>query len=395
MAAGNKDPPARVPPGMSVILSDFVVGVARRVRQAPSLAGGRRGSLRMTAAAACLVAVGCGGSPGAGPAEPSQPTPTAPPVTALRWERLLPASGPVPEPRSYGVAVYDPDARRLVVFGGEGAQALLNDTWAFDLASRTWTPLATLGPRPEPRFGATAVYDPQGRQMVVWSGQGSRFFDDTWTLDLRTLEWRDVSPSRRPQARYGSASVLDPAERRLVQFAGFTSLFSRFEDTQGFDLDTGAWDDLTPPAGLPGARCLHTAALDSVSRRMIVYGGQQSGPLDDLWSFDLATRQWTERTPPSRPSGRMLAVSFVDREGRFLVFGGSTRAGQVSETWAFRLATGEWSRLDFPEAPPPREAPLAAYSEAEERFLVFGGEGDGLLNDLWQLRRVPIAAGLP
>lgn len=344
---------------------------------------------RLLASVTVVFTAGCAGE--GVPDNPMDPTPPQAPVPrAWRWSALPATAGPAPAPRTHGVAVWDPDARRLVVFGGRGDQGLLNDTWAFDPATRTWTALATRGALPDPRLGASAVYDAVARQMVMWAGQqGSRFFDDTWTLDLRTLEWRNVSPPVRPQARYGASAVFDGGERRLVQFAGFTSVFRRFEDTQGFDLDTGGWEDMTPSEARPPARCLHTAGLDTTSRQMIVYGGQQNGPLDDVWSYDLGTRRWTELTPATRPAGRMLAVSFV-AEGRLFVFGGATRSGAVNETWTFDPAMRTWSPLDAGAPPSPRQAPQAAYDAEGQRFVVYGGEGDGLLNDVWTLAYVPV-----
>ncbi len=154
----------------------------------------------------------------------------------------------------------------------------------------------------------------------------------------------------------------------MVQFAGFTDLSQRFNDTQVFDLDSLAWEEVGPrrDSARPVMRCLLTAALDPGARTMIIHGGQRTGPLDDTWAFDLGTREWMNLTPEVRPSGRMLPSSFVDRERRFLVFGGATDAGRVNETWAFDLALREWTRLQIPDPPPPREAAMSALVEDEE-----------------------------
>lgn len=341
--------------------------------------------------AAGLVLAGCGASP-TSPASPARPTSGSSPspspglAQTWAWRNLTPSVGPTPEARRNGSAVYDQVRRRLVVFGGTGDRGLLNDLWAFDLATSQWSRLEASGTPPEPRRGHDAVYDPVGHQMVVWAGQqGERFFNDTWTLDLQSLAWRDVSPAGRPQARYGSASVFDPAERRLVQFAGFTEEQRRFQDTQGFDLDTLSWEDVTPAGTKPDVRCLLTAALHRETRRMIVYGGQRSGALEDLWAFDLGTRIWTELTPAQSPAGRFFATSFVDARGRFIVFGGTTSAGDVNETWLFNVETGRWSLVEIPGPPSARDGMMGAYVADEDRLVVFGGTGGGLLNDVWQL----------
>ena len=350
---------------------------------------------RRAAAPIVLAAVlgGCAESPET-PGAPSAVETPAPPLV-WQWRNLTPTTTTVPAPRAHGVAVYDPIGRRLVVFGGQGNDGgVLDDTWAFDIPARTWTRIATVGTPPDHRLGADAVYDPVGHQMIVWAGQqGSRFFNDTWALDLRSHEWRDLSPARRPQARYGSASVFDPATRALVQFAGFTDLTRRFQDTQAFDLDTSSWEDVTPDGERPQVRCLLSAAYHPASRRMIVYGGQRSGPLDDVWSFDLGTRRWTDLTPATRPEGRLLSSSFVDRDGRFVTFGGSTATAIVNETWSFDLDKREWTRLEIADPPPAREAAMTASYDNGDRFVVFGGRSGGRLSDVWELRRVP--AGTP
>jgi hypothetical protein len=222
--------------------------------------------------------------------------------------------------------------------------------------------------------------------MVLWAGQqGARFFNDTWTLDLSNFQWTDVSPESRPKARYGSAAVFDSVERSLVQFAGFTAEGTRFQDTQSFLIASRTWKDLTPAGTKPEVRCLHTAAIDADTRRMILYGGQRSGALDDLWSFDLVANDWTEFTPVARPSGRFHAVSFVDRNRRFIVFGGRTNTADVNETWAYDFQSSLWSRVEAANPPSVRHGMMGAWIESDGRFIVFGGSGAQLYNDVWEL----------
>lgn len=302
------------------------------------------------------------------------------------WENLTPASGSAPEARRNGVAIYDPVERRVLIFGGTGETGTLNDLWAFDLRGQVWKKLAPTGTPPAPRLGFDAVYDPVGQQMIVWAGQGAGFFNDTWALELRTLAWRNLTPGTRPKARYGSASVYDPQTRSLVQFAGFTEEARRFQDTQRFSLTNNQWTDLAPAGPLPQIRCLLTAAYDPAGKRMIIYGGQRSGALDDLWAFDFASRTWTELTPTTRPAGRFFATSFVDRSNRFLLFGGVTSSGNSNETWAFNFTARQWTQLNAANPPSRRNGMMGAYIEDEDRFFLFGGVGDSLLNDVWMLR---------
>ena len=283
----------------------------------------------------------------------------------------------------------------MIVFGGTGNNGTLNDTWAFDLTARSWAKLTTTGSTPAPRLGFDAVYDPVAHQMVIYAGQGAGFFSDTWTLNLTRLEWRDVSPpvAARPKARYGHGAIFDPVSRSLVQFAGFTEESRRFQDTQSFSLANNMWQDWTPSGTKPDIRCLLTCAFDRTNRKMVIYGGQRSGFLDDLWAFDLASRTWENLTVSPRPSGRLFAASFVERDGRFIVFGGSSASGNLNELQAFNFQTRQWTQLNVANPPSKRNGALTAYIESENRFIVFGGSSDnGLLNDVWELRSVSALA---
>ncbi len=308
-----------------------------------------------------------------------------------QWRNLTPTSGTQPEARRNGAAIYDPQGKRIIVFGGGGNSGDLNDTWAFDVTARTWTKLVTVGTPPSVRHGFDAVYDTAGHQLVIYNGQGAGLFNDSWTLDLNTLQWRDVSPANdaaRPKRRYGSAGVFDPVSRSLVSFAGFTSEAGRFQDTQSFGLANNSWTDWTPGGNKPQVRCLLTGAYDKTNRRMLIYGGQRSGPLGDLWSFDLASRTWENLSNATTPSARYFTTSFVDAAGNFIFFGGQTSSGNSDELWAFSQSARTWNRLTPSGGPSARNGAVSAYDETNNRWFVFGGTGgNGNLNDVWELAR--------
>jgi len=133
-----------------------------------------------------------------------------------------------------------------------------------------------------------------------------------------------------PPPRYGSVLVYDERERRGVGFAGFTSA-GRFDDAPVFELATRRWigDRTAPESPRPQRRCLHTGVYDLVGHRLVIFGGQRAGALDDTWALDLETGVWRELVPDpaSRPPARFFAVSAYDAEGaRMLLTGGRGRA---------------------------------------------------------------------
>lgn len=320
---------------------------------------------------------------------------------AQEWLEITPSTGGSPAPRRNAAAIYDPQAQRMILFAGKGAAGDFNDVWQFDLDAELWSEITPAsGPAPAPRFTPNAVYDPVGQQMIIWSGQGASFYNDVWAFDLATGTWAEyLPPDPKPNIRYGTAAVFDPLARNLVTFAGFTNQ-GRFDDTWRFDVDNAVWTNVTPPQGNPLERCLHSASYDSANHRMIIYGGQQSGPLGDIWAFDLGQNSWTELTPPNSPPGRYFAANIYEPlNHRTVIFGGNrgSSGGMTNEVWAFNLALNTWQQL-MPSGTPPqeREGAAAIYIRSQDRMVVFGGRGASfnLLNDVWTLNGLSEPTGI-
>jgi hypothetical protein len=321
--------------------------------------------------------------------------------SAQTWQEITPSGGETPGPRRNAAAVYDPVNQRMILFAGKAASGDQNDVWVFDLNTNLWSDITPAsGPAPAPRFTPNAVYDPVEQQMIIWSGQGVSFYNDVWAFDIVSESWSEFTPpDPKPNIRYGTAAVFDPLARDLVTFAGFTNQ-GRFDDTWRFDVENVAWINVTPAQGNPLERCLHSASYDSLNHRMIMYGGQNAGPLGDIWAFDLTQNTWTELSPPNSPAGRFFATNIYDiRNHRAIIFGGNRGAGGgiSNEVWEFDLSANSWEQLspagNFPES---REGAVAIYIRAEDRMVIFGGRGTGsaLLNDVWSLNDLSPSTGI-
>jgi hypothetical protein len=311
---------------------------------------------------------------------------------AQNWLQLTPASGNAPAPRSNAAAIYDSLNHRMVIFGGKSASGNLNDVWAFDLQNNGWTELTPAsGSSPAPRFTANGVYNPAAQQMIIWSGQGSSFFNDVWAFDLIARTWTQFNPpDPKPNTRYGVASIFDPKAKELIAFAGFTDA-GRFDDTWRFNIASATWQEISLVTH-PERRCLHSASYDARKHRMIIYGGQTSGPRGDIWAFDLAQNSWTDLTPPNSPAGRWFSTNIYDAvNDRAIIFGGGFGGGSVTnEVWAFDLAQNSWQQLSPSGTPPAaREGAVAIYIRSEARMVIFGGLGNVYFNDVWSLNLSP------
>ena len=355
----------------------------------PCLAGrsmARRGLVTLAAAAALTLS-------GPGAARVPSPALAQDQLPAV-WQQLA-ADAPGPGPRWDHTLGADEAGRQLVVFGGgDAAGGPLGDTWLFDLAAETWNQVA--GPAPSPRFGHAVAVDLEERVLYLFGGQadGATFFDDTWRLDLERRTWSelDTGDGPRPSPRYGTSAVIDGHGHLLVSH-GFT-FEGRFDDTWSLDLRTGAWSDISPtPETRPLKCCLHKAVWDTAGERMMLFGGCSSGfgpyQLVDLCSFDSAARTWAEITPTTGPAPRSNPALVLDADHeRVLLIDGLTEAGYVADIWALRLggnAMPSWEQAaSGGEAPAPRASHDATV--VHQRVYLFGGNTDsGPVADLWAM----------
>jgi len=313
----------------------------------------------------------------------------------------LPDGGAAPSARADGAIAYDAAGRQIFQFGGLENGAV-NDLWSYSLERSQWSRVGVAGAPPPARFGHTMILDATRRRLIVFGGQSSGFFSDTWAFDIARSTWLQLSGSGAgPSRRYGHSAVYDGVRDRMIISHGFTDA-GRFDDTWAFDLASNAWRDISP-TNRPLRRCLHHAVLDAAGNQMLLYGGCASGfgpcPLADLWSFDLNSHRWSERSSGARPPGRQwYGLTYDSVRGRLVVFGGSG-GGLKNDTWEYDPVANVWGQPNLTGEPPSaRERHEGAFADGLGSSFFFGGRlASGPTNELWMLAPVgaPVAvAGL-
>lgn len=244
----------------------------------------------------------------------------------------------------------------LWLFGGQGYDSSdhlgwLNDLWKYDIATNEWTWESGSDLRdPTGVYGVKGEADPEnvpgGRESAVaWLGAQGRLWlfggtgydaahlagrlNDLWRYDAVSRQWTWISGSdvRGQRGVYGIRGVADPSNAPGARYKAIS------------------WSDDGERLWLFGG-----LGLDAYS------DGDRS--LNDLWSFDMATLEWTWvsggdagnqygvyglRTvadPANAPGARSEAVSWIDLQGCLWLFGGSGLAtigvnGVLNDLWKF------------------------------------------------------------
>jgi hypothetical protein len=251
------------------------------------------------------------------------------------WSRLDPP-GRRPAPRFGHNAAYDPARRRLIVaLGQEAVDTFLDDTWAFDPAAGAWRDLTPAGDRPKGRYGAASALDPTGDRLFITHGfTNEGRFDDTWAFDLASETWAPVATAGAvPLKRCLARAAWDPAAAQILLFGGQTTGRRPLGDLWALDPASGTWAERRPPDS-PTPRNLYAAA--SSGERWLVFGGFTAAGADaDLWVYDPAADAWYRLDPTGgdAPAPRMSA-DLTAASDRLFLFGGNDAQSYFDDLWA-------------------------------------------------------------
>jgi N-acetylneuraminic acid mutarotase len=300
-----------------------------------------------------------------------------------------------PSARVGHMMVEDPTGSGLIMFGGAGASASLNDTWAYDPAANTWTELHPTGSLPSARWGHAVVCDPATGQVILfggWDWSTGTVFNDTWAYDPATNTWTDLQPAGSlPPARSGPM-VYDPVSGKVFMFGGCADAMdpsTYLNDTWVYDPAANTWTELHPTGDLPPARNGHMMVYEPDSMQVILFGGAgASASLNDTWAYDPAANTWTELQPGgSLPPARWAHAMVSDPPtGKVILFGGCADvmdpSSFLNDTWAYDPAANTWTELQpSSDLPTARNGHSMVYDPTGGKMILFAGQ-DGELNAL-------------
>ncbi len=285
------------------------------------------------------------------------------------WEKKQPSTSP--PARSLGAMVFHEGRGKMVLFGGYDSLVALGDTWEYD--GTTWSPLPGAGP--SARFLASATYDSQADELVLFGGAPGS--DQTWTLGTNGV-WTLQTPSTKPAARAGAPMQFSPTCNCSVLFSGsLLPGLSGAGDT--WEYANGTWTQRATTR-VPPARSYTAMTFDPFDGpgRVILVGGSTGSTeaLDDVWSYD---GQWSERSPEFAPQRRIGPMVELSDRNELLVVSGFGQSGGLLDTWVHGASwVDSWSAPYMPWL-------ALAYDRARKQAVAFGGGAS--TDDTYQLTR--------
>jgi hypothetical protein len=251
-------------------------------------------------------------------------------ATRFYWSAAA-TSGSIPG-GAYAAWAYDTRRRALLVFGGDFPGAAGPDSRLFrlDVATRTWSVVATTGAAPSARADARAVYDSLTDRCYMYGGVGPTTDGaELWALAPgASPHWTAVPEAYTPANPYPSQSgmslALDSRRGRLVTFGGANPVTA-----DAWVLDPAAatptWTLLSPAGVPPSGRGYASLVYDPIADRLVTFSGLNGlpGGVADTWALSLSgSTAWSQLQPANGPPGRSFHSADYDAaHDRMLVYG--------------------------------------------------------------------------
>ncbi|KAI4987616.1 hypothetical protein ZWY2020_020416 [Hordeum vulgare] len=261
---------------------------------------------------------------------------------------VLSTEGDKPAPRfSHAAAIV---GSKMVVFGGDSGQHLLDDTKILNLEKLTWDS-TTPKVLPSPIRSTFKLPACKGHCMVSWGNSvilvGGRSEPATdclsvWVFNTETEIWSLMEAKGDiPAARSGH--TVTRAGATLILFGGEDAKGKKRHDLHMFDLKSSTWLPLNYKGAGPSPRSNHVAALYD-DRILLIFGGHsKSKTLNDLFSLDFETMVWSRvKTNGPHPSPR-AGCSGALCGTKWYITGGGSKKKRQAETWVFDILESKWT----------------------------------------------------
>lgn len=273
--------------------------------------------------------------------------------------------------------------------------ATTNALWIFDMTTNTWSQPSTALPTCS-RVFSTKV-NPLNDHILIFCGTNSSnlFTDQVLDFDPVGLQFSVLSTGGIA-TRFGAAVAWDCKRKQYLVFGGcnnatLCNVPQTLQDTWSFDPTSANWTNLAP-SGTPSVRNQAILDYDVANDRYVMYGGVtgNGGTLrSDTCVYDPSSNAWSCSTPANSPSCAGYENSFIwiPPLDRILHFAGKTASASCNDLSAFSVSGNSYSVLTQANQPAPRGYHGTVFDSNRNRLVIYGGRNHvgGTFFDMYEL----------
>ena len=230
--------------------------------------------------------------------------------------------------------------------------------------SGIWSSVVPSGEKPAARMGQAYAYDSVNDRIIIAYGTDSNgmFLDDCWAYDIRSETWTILN-ARCGEPRTNPGAVL--WKRTLVIFGGGRGT-TFFNDIHGINIDTGQIVTVDVVGDSPIGRM--NPLMFSDASNIFMWSGIGETVMDDAYSFNLETREWTPIHFDH--AGRAAATVCPGKDPFTYYVFGSSKLGLLS----FDSITHSLDDIKCFGQQPPTGLSKVSMAVADEFLFLLGGE---------------------
>lgn len=249
--------------------------------------------------------------------------------------------------RSYGVS-FVIGTNGYVATGHNSNSQVLNDLWEWDQSTNTWSSKSSL---PGPSRVNAIGFSCNGKGYVGMGSNGQIELNDIWEWDQTTDTW--TQKNNYPGT--GRVGVISATAGNYVYVGTGEVNSSTVNDFWRYDPSTDSWLQLANFGG----NSIATASAFSVNNKIYVCGGYTTigQGCADVWEYDIATDQWTSKSPMPHDAYGACAFSLSNKGYICCGFSSSSFGNLASrsvfeydpstDTWNYKHVLSGYDRI-FP-----------------------------------------------